>query len=93
MTRKLSVLLSAAAVLLGVLFFFIIVSENGLKDMNFLKKEQARLVNLNMRLSQENLAISVEIERLKYDPAYIENIARQELGMIRADEFILKPKK
>ncbi len=93
MTRKLSILLSAAAVLLGVLFFFIIVSEHGLKDMNFLKKEQARLVNLNKRLSQENLAISVEIERLKYDPAYIENIARQELGMIRADEFILKPKK
>jgi cell division protein FtsB len=93
MTRKQSILLSAAAILLGALFFFIIVSEHGLKDVNFLKKEQARLVNLNKRLSQENLAISVEIERLKYDPAYIENIARQELGMIRADEFILKPKK
>jgi cell division protein FtsB len=51
------------------------------------------LVNINKRLSEENLAIGVEIERLKYDPAYIENIARQELGMIRADEFILKPKK
>jgi cell division protein FtsB len=93
MTRKQSILLSAAVILLGALFFFIIVSEHGLKDVNFLKKEQARLVNINKRLSEENLAIGVEIERLKYDPAYIENIARQELGMIRADEFILKPKK
>ena len=93
MIRKQSILLLAASILLGALFFFIIVSEHGLKDVNFLKKEQARLVNLNRRLSEENLAISVEIERLKYDPAYIENIARQELGMIRADELIIKPKK
>ena len=93
MTRKQCILLSAAGILLGALFFFIIVSEHGLKDVNFLKKEQARLVNLNAQLSEENLAIRVEIERLKFDPAYIENIARQELGMIRADEFILKPKK
>ena len=93
MTKKRTILLSTAVILLGALFFFIIVSEHGLRDMNFLKKEQARLVQINKRLSQENLAISVEIERLKYDPAYIENIARQELGMIRADELILKPKK
>ena len=93
MIRKQSILVLAASILLGALFFFIIVSEHGLKDVNFLKKEQARLVNLNRRLSEENLAISVEIERLKYDPAYIENIARQELGMIRADELIIKPKK
>jgi cell division protein FtsB len=93
MTKKRSILLSTAVILLGALFFFIIVSEHGLRDMNFLKKEQARLVQINKRLSQENLAISVEIERLKHDPAYIENIARQELGMIRADELILKPKK
>ena len=93
MTKKRSILLSTAFILLGALFFFIIVSEHGLRDMNFLKKEQARLVQINKRLSQENLAISVEIERLQYDPAYIENIARQELGMIRADELILKPKK
>jgi len=93
MTKKRSILLSTAVILLGALFFFIIVSEHGLRDMNFLKKEKARLVQINKRLSQENLAISVEIERLKHDPAYIENIALQELGMIRADELILKPKK
>jgi cell division protein FtsB len=31
------------------------------------------------------------IERLKSDPAYIESIARKELGMIRKEEIIIKP--
>ncbi len=39
----------------------------------------------------ENLSISIEIDRLKHDPEYIENVARKELGMIGEDEVILKP--
>jgi cell division protein FtsB len=41
----------------------------------------------------ENRSIGVEIDRLKHDPEYIENIARQELGMIGENEVILKPRK
>jgi len=91
MTRKLNILLSIAAFLLIALFFFIIVSEHGLADLRFLKKERDRLVEESKRLSRENLTISIEIDRLKHDPAYIESIARQELGMIGKDEIILKP--
>ncbi len=91
MTKKKSVLLSIAILLFLGLFFFIIVSEHGLADLIFLKKEQDRLVEKNKRLTRENLSISVQIDRLKHDPEYIENIARQELGMIREDEIILKP--
>jgi len=91
MTRKLNILLSIAALLLIALFFFIIVSEHGLADLRFLKKERDRLVEESKRLSRENLTISIEIDRLKHDPAYIESIARQELGMIGKDEIILKP--
>ena len=91
MTKKSNILLSLAAFLLIVLFFFIIVSEHGLADLRFLKKERDRLVEESKRLSRENLAISIEIDRLKHDPAYIESIARQELGMIGKDEIILKP--
>jgi cell division protein FtsB len=93
MSKKLRFLLTAAVLFLVALFFFIVVSDDGLKDVASLRKEQARLRQHNKRLSEENLTISVEIERLKYDPAYIENIARQELGMIGAEEFILKPRK
>ena len=91
MTRKLNILLSIAVLLLLALFFFIIVSEHGLADLRFIKKERDRLVEDSKRLSRENKTIGIEIDRLKHDPAYIESIARQELGMIGKDEIILKP--
>jgi cell division protein FtsB len=91
MTRKQNILLSITVLLLIGLFFFIIVSEQGLADLRFLTKERDRLAEENQRLTRENLSIGTEIDRLKNDPEYIENIARQELGMIGADEIILKP--
>jgi cell division protein FtsB len=91
MTKKQRILLSVSALLLLALFFFIIVSEHGLADLRFLKREHDQLVDENRLLSRENQAISIEIHRLKHDPAYIESIARQELGMIGKDEIILKP--
>jgi cell division protein FtsB len=91
MTRKLNILLSIAVLLLLALFFFIIVSEHGLADLRFIKKEGDRLVEDSKRLTRKNLTIGIEIDRLKHDPAYIESIARQELGMIGKDEIILKP--
>ena len=78
--------------LLG-LFFFIIISEQGLFDLISIEKERDKLVEKNSQLARENQALSIQIERLKGDPAYIENIARQELGMIAEDEIILKPKR
>ncbi len=49
------------------------------------------MVKKSERLNQKNLSISIEIDRLKHDPEYIENVARKELGMIGEDEVILKP--
>ena len=91
MTKKQGILFSIAIFLLLALFFFIIVSEHGLADLIFLKKERDRLVEDNERLRQDNLSISVEIDRLQHDPEYIENIARRELGMVGEGEIILKP--
>ncbi len=92
MTQKHNILLSISVLLLLGLFFFIIVSEHGLADLRYIKKERDRLVEENQKRTAANQAISVEIHRLKHDPAYIESIARQELGMIGEDEVILKPK-
>jgi len=90
MTKKQNILISISILLLLALFFFIIVSEHGLADLRFLKKERNKLVEENQKLTRQNQTISVEIDRLKYDPAYIESIARQEFGMIGEDEIILK---
>lgn len=91
MTKKQNILISISILLLIAFFFFIIISEHGYSDLTRLEHEQTKLVLETKMLTQENIAISIEIDRLKNDHAYIENIARQELGMIAKDEIILKP--
>lgn len=92
MTKKQNIVLSISILLLISLFIYIIFSKHGYSDMVLLKQEQSKLIQVNERLTRGNLAISIEIDRLKHDLTYIENIARQELGMISKDEIILKPK-
>ena len=92
MTKTQNIFISIAILLLAAMFFFIIVSEHGLADLIFLKKERRKLVEKSERLTRDNLSISIEIDRLKHDPEYIENVARKELGMIGEDEVILKPR-
>jgi cell division protein FtsB len=73
-------------------FIYIVFSKHGYSDMALLKQEQWKLVQKNERLIRENTALRNEINRLKHDYDYIENVARQELGMVRREELILKPK-
>jgi cell division protein FtsB len=90
MTKTQGILISIASLFLATLLFFIIVSEHGLADLIRLKQERGKLVQKTEQLTRENFSISIEIDRLKHDPKYIENIARKELGMIGEDEVILK---
>jgi len=91
MTRTQSILISITILSLAALLFFSIVSEHGLADLIFLRQERSKLVEKSERLTRENLSIGIEIDRLKHDLEYIENVARKELGMIGEDEVILKP--
>ena len=91
MTKKATISMSFAILVLVALFCFILFSEHGLIDLNRLQKEKAQLAEENRAIDQRNRVLGIEIERLKNDPVYIESIARQELGMIGANEVILKP--
>ena len=91
MTKTHGILISISILVLAAVFFFIIVSEHGLADLIFLKREQGKLIEENEGITRENLSISIEIDRLKNDPEYIESMARKELGMIGEDEVIIKP--
>ena len=80
---------------IAALFFlllFIIFGENGVVDLHMLKMKRDNLIKRNAVLSQENLSLYREIERLRNDPKYVENVARQELGLIGKDEVIFKVK-
>ena len=92
MTKTQIILLSISIPLLIALLVYIVFSKDGYFDMALLKQEQGQLVQKNERLLRENAALRNEINRLKNDYDYIESIARHELGMIRKEELILKPK-
>ena len=84
------ILLSFAILALFLMLFFVIFGENGLADLNLLRQQRDNLKEKNHQLEQENLSLYREIDRLKHDLNYIENVARQELGMIKKDEIIFK---
>lgn len=93
MSRKQGMLLGTAVLLMIALLFFIIFSERGLAELSLSKKERDRIKAHNQRLTQENLTLSVEIDRLKNDPHYIESVARKEYGMIGQNEIVVKPQR
>ena len=93
MISKQSVLFALAIIVLFSLLIFTIFGENGLADLYRLKTERDLLLNKNVELIRENLSLYREIERLKNDPEYVENVARNELGVIGKDEVVIKVKK
>jgi len=92
MTGKQNVLLALTVLVLVALFIYSLFGRHGYLDLAQLRQEQVESIQKNEHLIRENRAIRIEIDRLKNDLSYIESIARQELGMIRKDEIILKPK-
>ena len=93
MTSKKNILLAFGLVVLFCLLIFIIFGENGFADLKRLKTERNILLKKNDELIQRNLSLCREIERLKNDPEYVENVARKELGVIGRDEVVIKVKK
>ena len=90
MSTKQSILLAFAILCLFSLLLLIIFGESGLADLNILKKEKSRIEEESEKLNQENIAKYREIDRLKHDLVYVEKVARDELGMIREGEVIIK---
>jgi cell division protein FtsB len=66
-----------------------IFGDKGLADLQQLRGELHRINEQVDRLKEQNLALYRYIDRLRNDPAFVENVARQELGMIAKDEMII----
>jgi cell division protein FtsB len=92
MDNKQKILISFCILTLFSMLLFILFSDKGLSDLFKLRSERDRLMNQNVQLKKENDTLYRTIERLRNDPEYIESVARKELGMIKKDEVILKPK-
>ena len=73
--------------MLGLLLV-IIFGDNGLLELSRLHDQHHKIVQLNTDLTKENMHLYRNIDRLQTDPAYVESVARRELGMIGANELI-----
>ncbi len=47
-----------------------------------------RLEEKAVQLEESNTSLSTEIDRLKNDPAYLEDVARREQGLLKKNEYI-----
>jgi cell division protein FtsB len=67
-----------------------IFSDSGLPQLRHLEEEKARTVEQQSRLSQEIAEIRAEVERIKSDPVAVEQVARDELGLVRQTEVVFQ---
>lgn len=92
MSSKQKILLSLSILIIFSLLLFIIFGDNGLVDLNLLKRERDMLIEKNAKITMDNLSLYREIDRLEDDSGYIEDVVRRELGLIAEDEVIFKLK-
>ena len=78
-----------------VLVINALVGERGLMETLRARKQHQELVGSIERLRSENARLRDQARRLRTDPATIEALARQELGLIKPGEmlFIIKDAK
>lgn len=79
-------LLVVAVVLVPVRMF----EPEGLPRYRALKTELAAAKAENARIQREVGELSREVESLRSDPHAVERVARDELGMVRADELVFQ---
>ncbi len=90
MTQRRKITLAIVFSAMLVLLLVVVFGDNGWVELKRLQETHMALVEGNARLTRENSQMYDIIGRLQNDPDYIENIARQELGMVRPDEVIFK---
>ncbi len=79
-------ILSLAIVTVPVL----VLSPEGLPRLRALQAELAERNAQNEELARDVARLRVEVKRLRDDPARIERLARDELGMVRKNEVVFQ---
>jgi cell division protein FtsB len=68
----------------------LVLDEQGLPRYRNLTAEVEALRESNEDLAREIATLKGEIDALRTDSSYVERIARDELGMVRAEEFVFQ---
>jgi cell division protein FtsL len=82
------------AALLGLLLFALVVHDifgtHGYLAMRRTEREIKKVKSETRQLNKENIQLEQEVKELKSDPRKIEKIARDELGLAKPGEVIIK---
>ncbi|HEV8343770.1 MAG TPA: septum formation initiator family protein [Candidatus Binatia bacterium] len=76
--------------LLITLSLFSIFADRGAIHLWRLQEEKKRLDERNFALQKENEGLRDRIHRLRHDDLYLEQVAREELGLVRPGEVIYR---
>lgn len=79
----------AVAFATAVLVIDSLIGSNGLMETLRARRQYAALAADLSQKQAENAQLRDEIRRLREDPTTIEAVARQELGLMRADELLV----
>jgi cell division protein FtsB len=67
-----------------------IFTNGGLRHIYYLYQQKERLERLNLELEEKNRKLSGEVAALKNNRAYLENLARQELGLVKEGDIVFQ---
>jgi len=69
---------------------FTVFGEHGLMNLVRVRRQAEVMQAEVQRVREENARIADEIRRLQTDRAYIERLAREELGMVKPGELVFQ---
>ncbi len=79
----------AAGVVAVLLLLFSLFREMGVMGTWKLYRTHLSILSENAKLREENQRLQQEVEKLKTNASYIEEIARKELGLVREKENVI----
>lgn len=86
----------AGLLLAVVLLWFLLAPEKGILALLDKRSELKTLQEKSAQIAAENTKLKEQIDKLKNDPAYLEDLARREYGLLKEREYIYdfsKPEK
>ncbi|MBN1832120.1 MAG: septum formation initiator family protein [Deltaproteobacteria bacterium] len=79
-----------ALLLLGLIITWLGFGKRGFLHLYKMEKNRQACIERIRKVEKENQALIEEIQRLNTDTAYLESVARKELGLVKDGEILFK---
>jgi cell division protein FtsB len=83
-------LLASSCMVIGLMVWVTFFGDHGIEDLTHLRQRLHEIVSENQKILQDNKLLAATVDRLKHDPDYIEDMARQTLKLVRKGDIIIE---